>query len=812
MYKVLKERKHGTIKNFEMLPPSSLTTMKEDLGLYMTEQELASLQKSFSSHGCTSLSLDGLYLLDSLSAQANIYPERTIIGELRTNDRATMETYSDLVTKRKEISGGKDEPITLLHALSTSGEYLRLCGKKLPLSATLAASVEGDAAQRACSGLTDDGDGFHALANGEYSFGVYKKAPSVKPTCESGDIIAIMLPHDGESKDDFTRKAIEFFSDAQISANICNAAKVEECGLLPSLLHYRSGIDVNLRKYPMGTRELCYADYAASLSGCYTFVIRAQNIQAVAAAAKRMSARVFCAATFTSAGLFRIIDGNEVLLSLPISFLLDACFRSVRALTPNEEAAVFFPCPTTLECRNSPAILSKADCRNALTHGSFISSATAASFEKSFFRSAVYTVLGSVTKLVAAGCDRRQAMISCDVSVAESLESEVLSDTLSLFLGIYRAQTELSLPSSGSKLSFTPSLSGARLAVFATANSPKVQINDTLQDADSNIYLLSARINEDGVPDFDDVRRMYDLVHRLCENGNILSARALTGDLITATLDEMTSDKVSYALLDGADTRLSPVSVIVESKESVDGGVLIASCASAKASDVADASDEDASDTYSRVCSSIYRETPSVLLLSFEKDGKLTREASIITEMFNACGAVASALDAGCDNEGLGRISARIREADVTVFIGDCDAICSALASKRISFALNEYKNDGRLVISYGEGAASAFAAAGIVDLPGEPTVCGSNISVRSLNTSSAFLSSRFSYKCKYLSDIGAVCRKPPRKQLPKQALIAIDANGISACDGFLSKDKLAASFVSILPEEIVESVVNYFR
>ena len=153
--------------------------------------------------------------------------------------------------------------------------------------------------------------------------------------------------------------------------------------------------------------------------------------------------------------------------------------------------------------------------------------------EQSPYHGAMCAVIESVAKIIAAGGSRSK----CWLSFQEYFE-KVGSDPskwgkpFSALLGGLKAQLELGVGAIGGKDSMSGNFEQLHvpptLVSFAAAVT-KLQniVSNEFKGAGHNVYLLRPDYDENGLPDFDSVRRVFDEMEALVKSGKLLSTYTL---------------------------------------------------------------------------------------------------------------------------------------------------------------------------------------------------------------------------------------------------------------------------------------------
>ncbi len=154
--------------------------------------------------------------------------------------------------------------------------------------------------------------------------------------------------------------------------------------------------------------------------------------------------------------------------------------------------------------------------------------------EQNPFLGASAAVVESVAKLVSAGCDYKTAYLTFQ-EYFERLgrDPKRFGKPLSALLGAYAAQEALCLGAIGGKDSMSGSFDDMdvppTLVSFAIAPEEASKlISPEFKGAGHPVYLFDAAYNEDGSPDYQAIRSMWEEITRLIHSGTIVSAWALS--------------------------------------------------------------------------------------------------------------------------------------------------------------------------------------------------------------------------------------------------------------------------------------------
>lgn len=161
------------------------------------------------------------------------------------------------------------------------------------------------------------------------------------------------------------------------------------------------------------------------------------------------------------------------------------------------------------------------------------------------YHGAVYAVLESLSRIVAAGGDYSKVRFTFQEYFRRmSEEPKRWSQPFAALLGAYNAQIGFGLPSIGGKDSMSGTFNEIdvppTLVSFAVdVATEKDIITPELKAAGNKLVLLSIKKDEYDLPDYAQVMKLYEAVHKLIGQGAILSAYALDGKGLAAAVSKM---------------------------------------------------------------------------------------------------------------------------------------------------------------------------------------------------------------------------------------------------------------------------------
>ncbi|MDR2167742.1 MAG: phosphoribosylformylglycinamidine synthase, partial [Clostridiales bacterium] len=161
------------------------------------------------------------------------------------------------------------------------------------------------------------------------------------------------------------------------------------------------------------------------------------------------------------------------------------------------------------------------------------------------YHGAVYAVVESIARLVAAGVDYSKIRLSFQEYFEKLTDAKSWGKPFSAILGAFAAQMALKIPSIGGKDSMSGTYEGRynvppTLVSFSAAAAPIENIiSPEFKRARNNIALIQTPLDENGLPNFEKLRKNFDLLHRLIADKVVISARAIGFGGLAAALSEM---------------------------------------------------------------------------------------------------------------------------------------------------------------------------------------------------------------------------------------------------------------------------------
>ncbi len=161
------------------------------------------------------------------------------------------------------------------------------------------------------------------------------------------------------------------------------------------------------------------------------------------------------------------------------------------------------------------------------------------------YHGAIYAVVESVARIVAAGGDAKKIRFTFQEYFRRMTEDpRRWSQPFAALLGAYEAQLGFGLPSIGGKDSMSGTFNDIdvppTLVSFAVdVAKEKDIITPELKTAGNKLVKFDIQMDEFEVPDFEQVKKLYDDIHQLIQKGVIVSAYALDSHGIVPAVSKM---------------------------------------------------------------------------------------------------------------------------------------------------------------------------------------------------------------------------------------------------------------------------------
>ncbi len=161
------------------------------------------------------------------------------------------------------------------------------------------------------------------------------------------------------------------------------------------------------------------------------------------------------------------------------------------------------------------------------------------------FHGAVYAVVESISKYVAIGGDYKKAWLTLQEYFERLREDSTRwGKPVAALLGAYYVQEKLNIAAIGGKDSMSGSYN--ELDVPPTVCSfcvgevdTNLVVSSEFKKANSKVVILRTKMDKDFLPDFDDLKENYELVHKLIENKKVLACMTVRNGGLADVITKM---------------------------------------------------------------------------------------------------------------------------------------------------------------------------------------------------------------------------------------------------------------------------------
>ena len=198
------------------------------------------------------------------------------------------------------------------------------------------------------------------------------------------------------------------------------------------------------------------------------------------------------------------------------------------------------------------------------------------------FHGAVYAIVESVAKYVALGGDYKKAYLTLQ-EYFEKLrnEPERWGKPLAALLGAYYVQEQLQIAAIGGKDSMSGSYNELDVPptlvsfCIGDVDTTKVVSNE-FKKANSKVYVLKTKMGKENIIDFDDLKENFELVHKLINDGKVLSSSTIkNGGIADVITKSCIGNKIGFKFNNTEDL-FTPLygSFVLEASEDIDNAKL----------------------------------------------------------------------------------------------------------------------------------------------------------------------------------------------------------------------------------------------
>ena len=540
------------IGNFRFMQPQALAAIKNMYSLNMGIEELEFCRYHYEKIEKRDPNIYELRLLDDLITRNERAPDAIRISDIKSESLEIGRTYEDLISKLGTLE--KFSPYSYSDIASAADLYIKRVGKK-----TSTPSLYGKCT--ANGNLEFAAKGAKELLRLEFpeidsvcSVGVAQYPPFSREPATESDAFVLISSLGCDFEGDFPETLSKILFVPRIRKGIKRAATVEKGGVLPFLLSSAKGFYADISGFPgynpdVGELRLLTRE----IKNTVVLLCKKEALTAIINHTEEANLR------FLFFGHPIRTPNSSVRYSRIFPFMINADF--LRSLS--------------FKTNCSSIISRKKDCgpceiavKKALTDDGIV--ALAAKPHNPSFESAIFSTARAVSEIAASGVDFTDISVSFDARLPLlNFDNNRLGDALEVLLGQYRVQAELCLLSEGSR--YTATENELSFALYARAKSAKPLPDTAVRDSGA-LCIIAPKTNENGLFDFDELRRILLLIARSVREGKITAVRVCSGDELENEIKKMVGN--ADILFEAKPFGSSPVVFIAES-DKIEGASLV---------------------------------------------------------------------------------------------------------------------------------------------------------------------------------------------------------------------------------------------
>ena len=463
-----------------------------------------------------------------------------------TNSEVIAKTYADLMQKYSTLENGQNAP-TASSLASVISDYFHKCGKKTSFSGNVMVE-RGDKAELELMLKR----GTPSLSTYNVQMGYCRSAASIMP----GQLLVVMSKGNDMQENDFLG-ALKSLLYSPSSFGIITGTFTAGKGLLRSVCEYSTGAYIDINALPT-TKSIELESLCDIVSDYVLIVISQDNANALLNDANALGIWSSVIGSLSSEKQLTIRGRMGITVNYPLTFIKHFMTptQSIHAYPDN--AAQLAVNANGYACRAIDADI------NAV-----LSSHSA----PATFFNAMYTTLGSVSDCVAAGASYKDVCVAIDI--CQPITPDCNDIAVACLLGAYRAQIEYYIPNI--KTDFSGSAGAPTFKTYAMSplTLAKPHKYSAADHNASSLYLLRPNIEANGLISFGQLRKMWDYVTTLVQNGEILYAAAVSPNGVGATVAALTENTSTLTRSDNCTDELlasiAPGGILAITRTRLDG-------------------------------------------------------------------------------------------------------------------------------------------------------------------------------------------------------------------------------------------------
>lgn len=537
----------GTIADFPFLTQDALTSLSDALSLKMGLAELRFCQNYYKNERLANPTVDELKITDRVFYDRSKQASAFLIASFMTNDKTVADTYADLMVRRKAVTPDYSAPCSVREMLDILPSYIKAAsGNESPEARLFSGKnrILDAAAQRHRK----------VVSNGEESsdsvIGVKIKNDRASAPVAGDAIYAVLSSFN--NTDGFNKQLEDFVSSAEALDAAKQIIALDGQCVITALAELNMGIRLNTMSYEARSASGFPFEHLTDSDRGVIITASKESAADMLIAAQEIGLRVILLGSLDSSNKITTTSTMGVKLSLNTGLL-----NALKFARP-------FGCEADGKENNT---LPRESSIYVGINGKRYKFSGAAQGGKNAFVAGFNSVLYSYSLTIAGGESDIIGAGAYTLPLNEPTE-KALGESVELILGAYRAQCEFGV------CDYSPSIEYGESASlkFHTLSPTKSNIPAKICGKDTYIFYLEPIYLENGLPDFEDLKKMHGYIGKLINDGIILSIRP-TGEDLIATLDKMSEDTcVEYLRRDELKSHVG--GFIVETTQKIQGAFI----------------------------------------------------------------------------------------------------------------------------------------------------------------------------------------------------------------------------------------------
>jgi len=530
-----------TIVNFPFLTTESLNELIETLGFKMGLPELRFCQNAFRNNRLNNPTINELKIIDRVFYDNFKRPSSALVASFMTNDKLVADTYADLMARRKAIDPDYSSPCSIPEMLGILPKYL---GQKASYDISLFNGKHRNAELSACGykKIAETG-----ISTSDCAAGIKVKSANSNSVSNGNIIYAILKSFNNFP--DFENRLNAFLACGEMRKSAKKTVVFDDESIVTVISSLGHGVRLNTLHFEGKDGAVSpFEPLAEGDTGVITVFDKPESVDMLLAS-QLFGLRVVPIGHIAPQKTIDGIAQSGEHLSLSITFLHSLAFSRLTGCEADCEK------PDIADSSSSVYINVNRDryrMNSAVCGG------------ENYYMAGFNSVLYSYSLCVASGAETPLASGTYTLPLNAPSEKD-LGIATELALGAYRAECELELSDRSPKIEIDdkPSL------CFHTLAKTSVGIPSKFVGKGSKIYYLEPVYQENGLPDFENLKQMHTYIKLLISRGAVLSIHPTTDD-IDKTIEKM-SDTVKPELIDSQKPISRYGGFIIESAQDIQG-------------------------------------------------------------------------------------------------------------------------------------------------------------------------------------------------------------------------------------------------